>query len=361
MIPEDQLPQPESLPNCNPLPCSEQLEDSHIRDIKPHMNLPITFGLLQSSPQDQGWRQHSHKLRSPARVEQLLEDQARHHDHRDCTPNLVEGSHLDQTRKDVHDETSCKNSECDKQNSPNSCKSDEDKNIQRESSFSVTESRGERNVQKKNKSSEKDISDSQPVEEQKSCSPTIDLKESPYLEPQPPPNEFLSMEEDMDICDTRPHVPVVTNLSSGKWFYLDYGGVENGPAKLCDIKFFVDEGLIVCASNIYCTNDNLDKRTWTYIFGVCCATTVFIPSSHNYRIWSFLGLGMITYTAWYLTIAAIVHGQAENVTHSGPKKLVLYFIGATNIPYTFDGHAATVEIMHAMWKPPLLYPFVEPV
>ncbi|KAI5433322.1 hypothetical protein KIW84_020559 [Lathyrus oleraceus] len=35
MIPEDQLPQPESLPNCNPLPCSEQLEDNLIRDIKP--------------------------------------------------------------------------------------------------------------------------------------------------------------------------------------------------------------------------------------------------------------------------------------------------------------------------------------
>lgn len=34
MIPEDQLPQPKSLPNCDPLPCSEQREDSHIRDIK---------------------------------------------------------------------------------------------------------------------------------------------------------------------------------------------------------------------------------------------------------------------------------------------------------------------------------------
>ncbi|CAJ1971000.1 unnamed protein product [Sphenostylis stenocarpa] len=109
--------------------------------------------------------------------------------------------------------------------------------------------------------------------------------------------------------------------------------------------------LIACASNIYYINDHLDKRTWTYIFGACCATTVFIPSFHNYRIWSFLGLGMTTYTAWYLTIAAIVHGQVENVTHTGPKKLVLYFTGATNILYTFGGHAVTVEIMHAMWKP----------
>ncbi|KAH0457335.1 hypothetical protein IEQ34_012650 [Dendrobium chrysotoxum] len=115
--------------------------------------------------------------------------------------------------------------------------------------------------------------------------------------------------------------------------------------------------LIGCASNIYYINDRLDKRTWTYIFGACCATTVFIPSFHNYRIWSFLGLGMTTYTAWYLTIAAFIHGQVpSNITnpglvHSGPTKLVLYFTGATNILYTFGGHAVTVEIMHAMWKP----------
>ncbi|XP_039118791.1 auxin transporter-like protein 2 [Dioscorea cayenensis subsp. rotundata] len=109
--------------------------------------------------------------------------------------------------------------------------------------------------------------------------------------------------------------------------------------------------LIGCASNIYYINDHLDKRTWTYIFGACCATSVFIPSFHNYRIWSFLGLGMTTYTAWYLAIASFAHGQAEGVTHSGPTKLVLYFTGATNILYTFGGHAVTVEIMHAMWKP----------
>ncbi|KAK6120889.1 hypothetical protein DH2020_045368 [Rehmannia glutinosa] len=69
------------------------------------------------------------------------------------------------------------------------------------------------------------------------------------------------------------------------------------------------------------------------------------------RIWSFLGLIMTTYTAWYLTIASLLHGQVEGVKHSGPAKLVLYFTGATNILYTFGGHAVTVEIMHAMWKP----------
>lgn len=65
-------------------------------------------------------------------------------------------------------------------------------------------------------------------------------------------------------------------------------------------------------SNIYYINDNLDKRTWTYIFGACCATTVFIPSFHNYRIWSFLGLMMTTYTAWYMTIASLTNGQVKD-------------------------------------------------
>ncbi|KAI3974576.1 hypothetical protein MKX01_020348, partial [Papaver californicum] len=90
--------------------------------------------------------------------------------------------------------------------------------------------------------------------------------------------------------------------------------------------------LIACA--------RLDKRTWTYIFGACCATTVFIPSFHNYRIWSFLGLGMTTYTAWYMTIAALIH----DVQHTAPTKLVLYFTGATNILYTFGGHAVTIIV-----------------
>lgn len=34
--------------------------------------------------------------------------------------------------------------------------------------------------------------------------------------------------------------------------------------------------------------------------------------------------------------------QVEGVQHSGPTKLVLYFTGATNILYTFGGHAVTV-------------------
>jgi auxin influx carrier (AUX1 LAX family) len=42
---------------------------------------------------------------------------------------------------------------------------------------------------------------------------------------------------------------------------------------------------------------------------------VFIPSFHNYRIWSFLGLVMTTYTAWYLAVASLIHGQVRIRTH----------------------------------------------
>lgn len=82
------------------------------------------------------------------------------------------------------------------------------------------------------------------------------------------------------------------------------GIIRNGLCNLC-LNYLI---LFFC-SNIYYVDDHLDKRTWTYIFGACCATTVFIPSFHNYRIWSFLGLGMTTYTAWYLTVAALANGQ----------------------------------------------------
>ncbi|KAG6427635.1 hypothetical protein SASPL_111881 [Salvia splendens] len=81
--------------------------------------------------------------------------------------------------------------------------------------------------------------------------------------------------------------------------------------------------LIACASNIYYINDHLDKRTWTYIFGACCATTVFIPSFHNYRIWSFLGLGMTTYTA-----CEIMHAMWK------PQKFKYIYLVATLYVFT---------------------------
>ncbi|KAJ7519734.1 hypothetical protein O6H91_20G053900 [Diphasiastrum complanatum] len=109
--------------------------------------------------------------------------------------------------------------------------------------------------------------------------------------------------------------------------------------------------LIACGSTVYYINSSLSKRTWTLIFGASFVSTIFIPTIHNYRIWSLIGIIMTTYTAWYLTIAAATHGQIKIVQHSHKHDLVQYFTGATNQLYAFGGHAITVEIMHAMWKP----------
>jgi hypothetical protein len=80
--------------------------------------------------------------------------------------------------------------------------------------------------------------------EEKSESPRINVKEPPQVDG-PPPEELQSMEEDMDICDTPPHVPAVADTSTGKWFYLDHFGVECGPSKLCELKALVDEGSLM--------------------------------------------------------------------------------------------------------------------
>jgi hypothetical protein len=64
--------------------------------------------------------------------------------------------------------------------------------------------------------------------------------------------EDVSMEEDMDICDTPPHTSQAPQLSTepittimGKWFYLDQLGVEQGPSKLSDLKKLVEDGYLL--------------------------------------------------------------------------------------------------------------------
>ncbi|KAJ7539531.1 hypothetical protein O6H91_11G098800 [Diphasiastrum complanatum] len=132
----------------------------------------------------------------------------------------------------------------------------------------------------------------------------------------------------------------------GPW-WRTVGLVFNAALLFCAVTI----QLIACGSTVYYINDALPKRTWTIIFGACCLSTVLIPTVHNYRVLSFVGIIMTSYTAWYLTIAAAAHGQIPDVRHSGPNSMVEYFTGATNMLYAFGGHAVTVEIMHAMWKP----------
>ncbi|KAL0438055.1 UNVERIFIED_CONTAM: Auxin transporter-like protein 3 [Sesamum latifolium] len=65
--------------------------------------------------------------------------------------------------------------------------------------------------------------------------------------------------------------------------------------------------------------------------------------------WRNIGLFFnCTFLLFGSVIQLIACARSEALRAAG---LVLYFTGATNILYTFGGHAVTVEIMHAMWKP----------
>lgn len=109
--------------------------------------------------------------------------------------------------------------------------------------------------------------------------------------------------------------------------------------------------IIACASNAYYLNSGMNKREWAVIFGAVSMLTVLLPSFHNFRVWAILGVVTTTYTAWFMLIASLVHGQVPNVKHSGPQPAEKFFTGTTNILFAFGGHAITIEIMHAMWKP----------
>ncbi|EFJ35797.1 hypothetical protein SELMODRAFT_165549 [Selaginella moellendorffii] len=109
--------------------------------------------------------------------------------------------------------------------------------------------------------------------------------------------------------------------------------------------------LVGCSSLSYLLNSYVDKRTWTILLVFCFILIVFIPRAQHYRIWSCIGIVATSYTAWYITIATIYHGKNSNATHSAPNNTAGYFVGATNLLYTFGGHAVTIEIVDAMKKP----------
>lgn len=75
--------------------------------------------------------------------------------------------------------------------------------------------------------------------------------------------------------------------------------------------------------------------------------TVLLPSFQNYRAFSFLGLVATTFTAWYMMGTAVHEGQQPGVTHSGPLDPQQFFTGATNILFTFGGHAMAVYVLVA--------------
>ncbi|XP_042477330.1 histone-lysine N-methyltransferase ATXR3-like isoform X2 [Macadamia integrifolia] len=210
----------------------------------------------ERSPHDRS-RHHDHKNRSPIQVERSPYDWSRRHDRRDDrreqTPGYQERSPRDRGRAQDYRESSRKSGGSERQHSWYANQRNEEKLGQRKSA--------ERDSQKHRSTSQtpngstvhcsssgsgdKNINH-QCHNEEETQNVTMESKELlPQVNEALEPEELLSMEEDMDISDTPPHVPVMADSSTGKWFYLDHFGVEQGPTKLCDLKRLVEEGFML--------------------------------------------------------------------------------------------------------------------
>ncbi|CAM6085736.1 unnamed protein product [Calypogeia fissa] len=109
--------------------------------------------------------------------------------------------------------------------------------------------------------------------------------------------------------------------------------------------------IVACASNAYYLSAHFNKQQWALIWGGLSMGMVLMPTLHNFRVFSIVGVLTTTYTAWYMLIAAVQHGKTPGATHTGPRNLVEFFTGTTNILFATGGHSITIEIMHAMWTP----------
>ncbi|KAK2987988.1 hypothetical protein RJ640_011251 [Escallonia rubra] len=207
-------------------------------------------------------RSHDQRNRSPSYSEKSPQDQARYLDRRDRTPNFLEPSPLNRSRPSKYRETNRKGGSNEKRPSHYECKGKQEKLSQKDINekdleSSAKESEDASNLEKSNGSIEKSAQQ-QLIKEEQSHSPSK-YKETPQVNGAT--EELLSMEEDMDICDTPPHVPVVADSTTGKWFYLDHYGMEHGPSKLCDLKILVEEGFLVSDHLI----KHLDSDRWVTV------------------------------------------------------------------------------------------------
>lgn len=185
-------------------------------------------------------RHYDYRTRSPTQAERSPPERPRHYDRRDRTPTYLERSPLDRIKpSNSYRETSRKNGGTEKSQNQSGNITPEGKLNQRDTEGRETQLSGKEPL---DRSAERNLSPASP-EEEKCQSPKVDYKEPPQDDGVG--EELPSMEEDMDICDTPPHVPVVADSSfTGKWFYLDHSGVEQGPSKLGDLKELMNEGAL---------------------------------------------------------------------------------------------------------------------
>ncbi|XVE49782.1 hypothetical protein DITRI_Ditri01bG0109500 [Diplodiscus trichospermus] len=240
----------------------------YVRDRSPYVRQRSPYTRQRSpstrdrSPYDRS-HHYDHRNRSPV-AGQSPQGKVRFHDRRDRTPSYLERSPHDRSKPNNHRDTSRKSAAHEKRNSQYAFKGQEDKVNQRDHSgrdahSSAKESLDKANVHNFNVSEEKKAV-CESLKEQ-SASPKVNCEEPPVPVDEAPPEELQSMEEDMDICDTPPHLPVAAESAVGKWIYLDYFGVERGPSKLCDLKALVEEGVLLSDHLI----KHLDSDRWVTV------------------------------------------------------------------------------------------------
>ncbi|XP_075498170.1 LOW QUALITY PROTEIN: histone-lysine N-methyltransferase ATXR3-like [Primulina tabacum] len=213
------------------------------------------------SPNDQG-SHNDGRYRSPSYVDKSPHDQGHNRDGRDLTPTLSDLSPFGRGKYSSQREANRKVGVSEKQSSHYGSKGKEASKGQepnKDSGKTESQKTAKESFDKGNASGENGFIDKSECHPRLAQSPTfksIDLsQENRVLE------EPTSMEEDMDICNTPPHVPVVANSVAGNWYYLDLFGVEHGPSKLSDLKTLVGEGYIV--SDHFIKHSDSDR--WTSI------------------------------------------------------------------------------------------------
>ncbi|KAK8562561.1 hypothetical protein V6N13_018858 [Hibiscus sabdariffa] len=232
----------------------------------------------ERSPYDRS-RHYDHRNRSPVNAVRSPEDRGRSfHDRRDRTPCYMERSPHDRNKTKNQRDTNKRGASNEKRSSQYGSKGQEDKDSRRDhtgrdSHSSAKESQDRTSVLNLNEPDEKNGACESHKEDQ-SLSPSVHWQEPPLVNGALP-EELQSMEEDMDICDTPPHIPVVAESAVGKWIYLDAFGIERGPSKLCDLKELVEEGVLLSDHLI----KHLDSDRWVTVENAASPLlTVSFPS-----------------------------------------------------------------------------------
>ncbi|KAI7843624.1 hypothetical protein COHA_002864 [Chlorella ohadii] len=115
--------------------------------------------------------------------------------------------------------------------------------------------------------------------------------------------------------------------------------------------------IIASSSNFHRMIPELSKRDWALVFGGVAMCMSLIPNFRNFRLFSFIALVATTFTSWYMVAMGIKGSGNEGLksqawTDQTPSAgWEGFFAGASNIIFTFGGHAMLLEVMDSMFKP----------